>query len=226
VLPLNSNLGASAGLSLSTAAVAGTWMSAWASRLRSASMALGRRPSSDAGTGPFRGRGQWLDADVRDLEVLARLGFVTLKAGGAGSGSAVHLGAQLTAILDRDPSHAGGERFDIGRLLTDGPSALHLGFTGDAFARLRDLRVLAGGAGMNVGAGLELGLYVQDLTNWSSFKLVTSPNFNIQDAGQRKALGLTDKDVVGGAAGPGLSPRSQPPEHGRHHRWTAGWWST
>ena len=88
----------------------------------------------------------------------------------------MHLNAQATIGLDRTPNAAGGTRFNVSELLSsDVLNSLVVNLTGDASASLKGLTVQAGSASMALGADLELGLYVQDLLDWSQVEIRTAP---------------------------------------------------
>ncbi|NBS65034.1 MAG: hypothetical protein EBT33_11900, partial [Betaproteobacteria bacterium] len=138
-----------------------------------------------------------LSADVKDLAVNAQLGFLGMTAGGAGTGSGLHIAGRATLELDRTPKQAGGARFKLNELLTEGLTSLQFGITGDAYARMRDLTLkTGGGAGFNIGRGLELGVYVPDFANMAGFKLVFDSGFDITDKADLDKHGLTGKEIV------------------------------
>ncbi len=138
-----------------------------------------------------------LSAEVKDLAVNAKLGFLGMTAGGAGTGSGLRIAGKASLALDRTPKEAGGARFKLDQLLTEGLSSLQFDLTGDAYARMRDLTLkTGGGAGFNIGRGLELGVYVPDFANIAGFKLVFDSGFDIADKADLDQHGLTGKEIV------------------------------
>jgi hypothetical protein len=119
-----------------------------------------------------------LSLSVKDLEVLAKAGLLGLKAGGVGTGSGVDLHAGVSLSLDSTPKdNTTGTRFSFGQLLSSaGLSAIQIGVSGSAYAGIRGLQVLGGGASFDLGPQMELGLYVQDLGKLSAPVLVTVPD--------------------------------------------------
>lgn len=114
--------------------------------------------------------------DVQNFEVAAQVGFVGLKAGGAGTGSGVHLGATAGISLDRNPNAvtAGDRRFSFSQIF-DGAAldALQLNFEGDAYARLKGLTLNAGiGSDLPIAPQAEVAIYVQDLLDFGSIHTV------------------------------------------------------
>jgi hypothetical protein len=134
---------------------------------------------------------------VEDLAVNAQLGFLGMTAGGEGTGSGLKIAGKASLALDRTPDAAGGARFGLDQLLTEGLSSLQFELTGDAYARMRDLTLkTGGGAGFNIGRGLELGVYVPDFSNIGGFKLVFDSGFDIADPADLDEHGLTGKEIV------------------------------
>ncbi|WP_416671882.1 hypothetical protein [Egbenema bharatensis] len=124
--------------------------------------------------------------DVTDLEVSAKLGFLGLKAGGENTGSAVHLGASVAT------GFAGPQKLNN---LLNGSSldSFYLNFTGDAYARLKGLKVDAGFGGITISPDVELGIYLPDLRERAGLQTVFQPvgtPFNLQTAN------VTQKGVI------------------------------
>ncbi|NBS65984.1 MAG: discoidin domain-containing protein, partial [Betaproteobacteria bacterium] len=116
--------------------------------------------------------------DVSDLEVTAKLGFVGLKAGGAGTGTGVRLDAGVHFALDRDPSKqtAGDSRFTLTELASsEALNAIRFNVDGDARASIRGLSLVGGkDASFSIAPDLELALIVPDLSRFGEVKLVQS----------------------------------------------------
>ena len=112
---------------------------------------------------------------VQDLKVAAQLGFLTMEAGGAGSGSGVALAAGVAISLDRTPGNdTDGARFDIGQLLSpDALNSIHFDVTGQASASLKGLKVQAGRAGTTLDG--ELSVYVPELLDIQRVEMRTAP---------------------------------------------------
>ncbi|MGB7327574.1 MAG: hypothetical protein WBD31_22040, partial [Rubripirellula sp.] len=117
-----------------------------------------------------------LSVDVTDLAVNAKLGFLGATVGGAGTGSGIHIGATAGIVLDRDPDAVteGDTRFSFTDLFNgEFFDAFQLSFEGDAFARLRGLSLDVGlGDDIPISQDAEIGIYVQDLLNWSDVEFV------------------------------------------------------
>lgn len=106
--------------------------------------------------------------DVTDLTVAAKLGFLGLIAGGAGTGSAVHVGASIaTGLTGRQSLN------DLrgGKLA----QAFYLNVTGDAYAQLKGLKVDAGFGGFTISPNVELGVYLPNLLSPKGTQVVTQP---------------------------------------------------
>ncbi|NEQ95341.1 MAG: DUF4347 domain-containing protein [Cyanothece sp. SIO2G6] len=104
--------------------------------------------------------------DVTDLEVSAEIGFVGATAGGAGSGSGVHLGAEISTGIEGRQSFA-----DIvsGNLLDD----FYLNIDGDASVTLKGLSVDAGIISADL-SDAELGVYLPNIKNYINNDLPSS----------------------------------------------------
>ncbi|HND51953.1 MAG TPA: hypothetical protein PLV92_06135, partial [Pirellulaceae bacterium] len=132
--------------------------------------------------------------DVNDLTIAAQLGFLGLTAGGAGTGSGVHVAAAANVVLDRDvtTNNPADTRFSFDDIFSgEATRNLHLDFTGDAYARLRGLRVNAGlGGDLNIAPTAEVGVYVQNLLDIDSVKtLKVDPSLTF-DLSSARADGL------------------------------------
>ncbi|MFM7568344.1 MAG: hypothetical protein ACKO8O_06555, partial [Betaproteobacteria bacterium] len=119
-----------------------------------------------------------VDLKVTDLSVAAKLGFMGLTAGGAGSNSGVSLDASVQFALDRDPTKqtAGDSRFTLAQLAsTEGLNAVRFNVQGSAEASLRGLKLVGGqGASFSIAPDLELALIVPDLTRFSTVTVLES----------------------------------------------------
>ncbi|MCG8549230.1 MAG: hypothetical protein MI799_02375, partial [Desulfobacterales bacterium] len=106
--------------------------------------------------------------DVLDFAATANMGFMGLTAGGAGSGSGLHLDAVAAVTIDRDPStaNAGDMRFSFSDLLSlNFIDDLRFAFTGDAWARIKGLTVNFNAASdLPIAPDAELAIYINDLT--------------------------------------------------------------
>ncbi|MGI9132734.1 MAG: hypothetical protein ACR2I0_02145, partial [Rhodoferax sp.] len=113
-----------------------------------------------------------ISMDVSDLEVGVQIGFLGATAGGAGTGSNVHLGATVAASLDRNPGsgNALDRRFNFDEV---GGSALHFTLTGEAEATLRGLRVNAGvGSDIALAPNIEISMRAMDPFNIGALKVI------------------------------------------------------
>ncbi|NGZ27977.1 MAG: hypothetical protein G8345_13940, partial [Magnetococcales bacterium] len=114
--------------------------------------------------------------DVSDLEASVDMGFLGLTVGGEGSGSGIHLAAQAALTLDRNPDAvtSGDRFFTLDDLLSgEAVDSIHLGVDGEAYARLRGLTLTGGlNASLPIAPDLELGIYVQDLLDYSQFEVI------------------------------------------------------
>ncbi|MBF0182661.1 MAG: hypothetical protein HQM03_21820, partial [Magnetococcales bacterium] len=100
--------------------------------------------------------------DAQDLEVGLKMGFLSAKAGGAGSGSSVHAGITAGITLDRNPgsSNPFDRRFSFSEVTG---SALHFQRNADAVARLKGLRVDPGiGSEIPLAPNIEIAIHAQD----------------------------------------------------------------
>lgn len=143
------------------------------------------KPTTDKDGKPSTGIGLYIDNvkleggvnfDIKDLEVAAKLGFLGLTAGGIGTGSAVHVGASIATGLKG--------RQEFTKLLGgDLKQAFYLDFKGDAYAKLKGLKVDAGFGGFSISQNAELGVYLPNLLKPSGVNVVTQPldkAFNLQ----------------------------------------------
>jgi len=113
--------------------------------------------------------------DVEDLEVAARIGFMGLAAGGQGTGSGIHVEAEVSLGLDRypDSDEPGDQLFNFMDLINGELfSALDVDFSGEAYARLKGLALTAGPASLPIAPEAEIGIYVQDLLSWDTITTV------------------------------------------------------
>jgi len=140
--------------------------------------------------------GATLSAGVKDLAVTGRYGFLGLTAGGAGTNSTLQLDLSLGIKPARTGSAPGADRFLLSQLATEALANVNWRATGAAHASIGGLTLSSGGSGFNIGAGLALGIHVQQLFSPGEFKLLVANNFDINDAAARKAAGVTDNAVV------------------------------
>ena len=111
--------------------------------------------------------------DVTDLEVAAQVGFVGVTAGGAGSGSGIHFGAEISTGLKERQSFSDllSGNFKVGGVYPpEGQpasllDAFYLNLDGDAFATLKGLTVDAGFISADL-SDAELGVYLPSLQNY------------------------------------------------------------
>ncbi|MCX7417988.1 MAG: hypothetical protein NT013_00415 [Planctomycetia bacterium] len=139
--------------------------------------------------------------DVTDLAVVAKLGFISLTAGGAGTGSSIHVAAGAQIVLDRnlatnDPADT---QFSFSQIV-DGTATnnIRLDFTGDASAHIRGLKINVGlGGDLPIPSNAEVGIYVQDLLSSGAVKTVlTNPSLPFDLAAARAAGTVTASDIV------------------------------
>jgi hypothetical protein len=145
--------------------------------------------------------------DVTDLEVLARLGFAGLVAGGAGSGSGLRLAAEAKVALDRTPKAGGGAdfsdgggRFTLGQL-SDALGAVTFDIGGTARASLQGLSLLSGSRTVPVPNAPPLAIVVQNLVDFSGLKTVYAQgdltvDELIAQARRNGAIGANDVVIV------------------------------
>ena len=118
--------------------------------------------------------------DVEDLEFLARLGFISLTAGGPGTDSGIHLSAEATLTLDEDGDieTENDRQFSFTDLVSGALfDALLFDFTGTAEARLHGLDIdpdipLLDESGLN---DMELSITVPNLLEWDNVEVLTQP---------------------------------------------------
>ena len=120
------------------------------------------------------------------------MGFLGLTAGGAGTGSAIHLGATVSTGLDRDPNNntPGDRRFSFNDLvngeLTD---SFYIKLDGDGYAKLKGLKVNGGFGNISIAPNLELAVYAPNLLNLSGVQTVKQPLNQVFDLQAQIASG-------------------------------------
>ncbi|MBF0460788.1 MAG: hypothetical protein HQL87_05270, partial [Magnetococcales bacterium] len=118
-----------------------------------------------------------IGVDVTDLGVTLGIGSLGLRAGGAGSGSALHLAAEAALVLDRDApgTVVAGDRFFTQAQLLSGAAVNDLRFSvgGDASAVLKGLTLLGNmGATLPIAPNAEVAVYVQNLLDYSTVRVI------------------------------------------------------
>ena len=149
--------------------------------------------------------GGTVTVDVSDFNVDVNLGFIGARAGGQGTGSGIHVAATAAIVLDRDITRSEPDnnpddmRFTIGDIFSGEVfDAFHLDFQGDAWAKLKGLKLIAGtGAELPIAPNAEIGIYVQDFLDWSTVKTVwQSPALPFDLVAEKAAGNLTGHEVV------------------------------
>jgi len=116
--------------------------------------------------------------DVEDLEFMAKLGFIKLTAGGAGTGSGVHLFAEATLTLDEDGNIEtdNDRQFSFTDLVSGGLfDKLLFDFTGYGEARLKGLDVSPNIPGLNEAGlnNMEISITIPNLLDWDVVQVIT-----------------------------------------------------
>ena len=139
-----------------------------------------------------------LSLDVSDFAAQVGLGFVSLTAGGAGSGSGLQLDAVLDLALDRTPEAAGGARFTFGELVSEGLGSLRLDLSGSAYAGIKGLSASGSGVTVALAPDLEVALALSDLGDLGSLQVIL-PDFGaLSDLGQIDIGGYPRPPVIYG----------------------------
>ena len=115
--------------------------------------------------------------DVEDLEFYAKLGFMSLEAGGEGTDSGVHLLAEATITLDEDGDieTEDDRQFSFTDLVSGGLIDNFLfDFNGFGEARLKSLDVSPNIPGLDETGlnNMELSITIPDLLNWDTVEVV------------------------------------------------------
>ena len=115
--------------------------------------------------------------DVEDLEFFAKLGFMSLTAGGEGTDSGVHLLAEATITLDEDGDieTVDDRQFSFTDLVSGGLIDNFLfDFNGMGEARLKSLDVSPNIPGLDETGlnNMELSITIPDLLNWDTVEVV------------------------------------------------------
>ncbi|NVK17780.1 MAG: LEPR-XLL domain-containing protein [Methylocystaceae bacterium] len=132
--------------------------------------------------------------DVSDMEVAAKLGFLDVTTGGAGSGSGVHVEVGATGGLDKQQGEAETDkRFNIADIKSgDFIDSLQMSLDSEAWAKLKGLSVDGIGSELPIAPAAEISIYVQNPFD---------PGSSVQ-VNQSPALAFDlDTFVASGAAG-------------------------
>ncbi|MDY0304228.1 MAG: hypothetical protein RBQ65_06295, partial [Sphaerochaeta sp.] len=116
--------------------------------------------------------------DVENLEFLAKLGFIKMTAGGAGTDSGVHLFAEAILTLDEDGDIGTDEdrEFSFTDLVSGGlVENLLFDFDGYGEARLKGLDISPNIPGLNESGlnEMEVSITIPDLLNWDDVEVIT-----------------------------------------------------
>ena len=135
--------------------------------------------------------------DVTDLEVGIQLGMLKATAGGKGTGSGLHVGANVAVTLDRNPNEniKGDTRFAFGELSA---SDLNFDLSGDGFAKLRGLSIDPGlGSDIPLAPNIEVSLTALDLFNPGDFRIIEQNPMYAADVDELIRLGqVSENDMV------------------------------
>ncbi|MBF0462099.1 MAG: hypothetical protein HQL87_11950, partial [Magnetococcales bacterium] len=146
-----------------------------------------------------------INLSASDMEVAARLGFVGLTAGGAGTGSGVMLAAEVGLALDRTPGANGLPTFIDANGQSDNSGRFEIQDLGEAFnsvlvkvggtasASMKGLTIQAGGVTFAMPDHPEMDIYVQNLLDWDNVVLRYATHF---DLAAEVAAGLDPNAVV------------------------------
>ncbi len=117
---------------------------------------------------------------VDDLDVVARLGFLGIAAGGTGSGS--RLSVDANASLELIDATTDNRRFTVADLIETGLiDKISSDVTGSAATVVKGLRVEDGFGDLGAVPDAQIGLYVQDITDLGRIQTITQDGLDPVD---------------------------------------------
>ncbi|MFM8546624.1 MAG: hypothetical protein ACKODB_03250, partial [Betaproteobacteria bacterium] len=138
-----------------------------------------------------------IEAAISDLEVGLQMGFLSAKAGGAGTGSGVRLSASAGVSLDKNPGSGNplDRRFTFDEIST---SNIRFALEGTAQAKLRGLRVNPGiGADIPLAPNIEISMTALNLFNMGTTRVINqNPSYAADIASLVRAGTVGSRDLV------------------------------